>query len=141
MVSGYYHSVLASIQLWPGHTLVDELLHAVALRLTGHDISLRIDVEAVQMEELARLAPWPADVADLLKRCAIQNRDAFIRAVRDVEKTLRGIGRQRNAECRTCALRFTLDESFFEEFALERERLNAVVRAIRHIHDAIIGDF
>jgi len=27
--------------------LVDKLLHAVALRLTGHDISLRVDVETV----------------------------------------------------------------------------------------------
>jgi hypothetical protein len=62
MVSGYYHSVLASIQLWRRHTLVDELLHEGVLRLTGHDISLRIDAEAVQMEELAGLAPWHADV-------------------------------------------------------------------------------
>jgi len=54
------------------------------LRLTGHDISLRIDIEAVQMKELAGFATWPADVANLFKRCAIQNRDAFARAVRDV---------------------------------------------------------
>jgi hypothetical protein len=39
-----------------------ELLHEGVLRLTGHDIFLRIDAEAVQMEELAGLAPWPADV-------------------------------------------------------------------------------
>src|SRR6266704_6376296 len=58
--------------------LVDELLHAVALRLAGHDISLRIDVEAVQMEELARLAPGSAYVADFVERCAIQKRDAFV---------------------------------------------------------------
>src|SRR5262249_19529693 len=31
--------------------------------------------------------------------------------------------------------------SFFEEFALERKGLNAVVRAIRHVHDAIVGNF
>src|SRR5437879_8052220 len=48
--------------------LVDELLHAVALRLAGYDISLRINVEAVQMEELTRLAPGSADVADLFER-------------------------------------------------------------------------
>src|SRR2546425_3730358 len=80
--------------------LVDELLHAIALRLTGHDISLRIDVEAVEMEELARLAPGSSDVADLFERYAIENRDAFVRAVRDVDETLPGIGRQRNPECR-----------------------------------------
>src|SRR6266478_5185316 len=102
----------------PGQPLVDELLHAVALRLAGHDISLRIDVEAVYMEELARLAPGSADVADLLERLAIQNRDAFVRSVRDVHETLLRIGRQRHAECRACPLRFTLDEPFFEEFAV-----------------------
>src|SRR5262245_35996247 len=58
--------------------LVDELLHAVALRLTGHDIPLRVDVETVQMKELAGLAPGSADVADLFERCAIENRDAFV---------------------------------------------------------------
>src|SRR6266850_2901094 len=127
--------------LLPGQPLVDELLHAVALRLAGHDISLRIDVEAVQMEELARLAPGSADVADLFERRAIQNRDAFVRAVRDVDETLLRIGRQRNAECRACPLRFTLDESFLQKFSLQRERLDAVVRAIRHVHDAVVGDF
>src|SRR5439155_20579473 len=95
--------------------LVDELLHAVALRLAGHDISLGIDVEAVQMEELARLASGSADVADLFERRAIQNRDALVRAVRDVDETLLRIGRQRNAECRACPLRFTLDEPFLQE--------------------------
>src|SRR5258706_16312273 len=59
--------------------LEDKFLHPVALRFTGHDVALRIDVQAVQMEELACLAPWPADVADLFKRCAIQDRDAFVR--------------------------------------------------------------
>src|SRR5438552_17063216 len=58
--------------------LVNEFLHAVALRLARHDISLRIDVEAVQMEELAGLAPGSADVADLFERLAIQNRDTFV---------------------------------------------------------------
>src|SRR5215831_18188239 len=121
--------------------LVDELLHAVALRLTGHDIPLRVDVEAVQMKELASLAPGSADVADLFERGAIQNRDPFVRPVRDVDETLLGISRQRNAECRACPLRFTFDEPFFEEFAVQSKRLNAVVRAIRHIHDAVVGDF
>src|SRR5438046_2044995 len=61
-------------QILPGRRrqpLVDELLHTVALRLAGHDISLRIDVEAVQMEELAGLASRPSDMTNLLERCAI----------------------------------------------------------------------
>src|SRR5207245_8387045 len=94
-----------SSQILPGcgrQPLVDELLHAVALRLAGHDIPLRINVQAVQMEELARLAPGTADVADLFERLAIQNRDAFVRAVRDVDETLLRIGREANAECRAC---------------------------------------
>src|SRR2546426_8862896 len=133
-------TVLSCTMPLPGQPLVDELLHAVALRLAGHDISLRIDVETVYMEELARLAPGSADVADLLERLAIQNRDAFVRAVGDVHETLLRIGRQRHAECRARPLRFTLDEPFFEEFAVQGERLDAVVRAICHIDDAVVGD-
>jgi len=45
MVNGYYHSVLESIQLWRRHILEGELLHEGVPRLTGHDISLRIDAE------------------------------------------------------------------------------------------------
>ena len=93
------------------------------------------------MEELAGLAPWPADVADFFERCPIQNRDTLVRAIRDVEKALRGIPRHRNAECGACALRFTLDETFFKKLAIQRESLDAIVCAIRHIHDAIVGDF
>src|SRR5437899_1394022 len=92
------------------------------------------------MEELARLAPGTADVADLFERLAIQNRDAFVRAVRDVDETLLRIGREGNAECRACPLRFTLDESFLEEFAFQGESLDAVVRAIRRIDNTVVGD-
>src|SRR5213594_2454141 len=120
-----------------GQTFVNELLHPVALRLTSHDIALRIDVEAVQMEELARLAPRPADVTNLFERLAVQNRDALIRAVGDVDEPLFGIGRQRNSEGRACTFRFTLDESLLQEFAIKAERLDAIVRAIRHIDDAV----
>src|SRR5437660_4894586 len=123
-----------------GQAFINELLHPVALRLTGDDISLRIDVEAVQMDKLARLAPGPADLADFFERLAIQNRDALVRAVRNVDETLVRIGRQRNAECGACPLRFTLDESFLQEFALEGKGLDAIVRTIRYIHDAIFGD-
>src|SRR5437762_2536923 len=79
-----------------GQSFVNELLHAVALRLTGDDISLRIDVKAVQMEELARFPPGPTDVADFFERLAIENCNALVRAVRDVDETLFRIGRQRN---------------------------------------------
>ena len=79
-------------------------------------------------------------MADLFERRTIQDRDAFVRAVRDVDETLLRIGRQRNAECRACSLRFTLDEPFLQEFAVQGERLDAVVRAISYIHDAVVGD-
>src|SRR5258708_32136043 len=79
--------------------LVDEFLHAVALRLAGHEIAVRVDPETVPMEEFTGLAPGSADVADLVERRAIQDRDTFVRAVRDVDETLLRIGRQRDAEC------------------------------------------
>ena len=53
--------------------LEDKLLHAIALRLAGHEIAVRIDAEAVEMEELARLASGSGDVADLFKRRPIQD--------------------------------------------------------------------
>src|SRR5262245_53986479 len=129
-----------ALHILPGcrrQPFVNELLHAVALRLAGHDIALRIDVEAVYMEELARLAPGSADVADLFERFAIENRDALVRAVRDVGETLLRIGRQRYAECRAGPLRFTLDEPLLQESAVQRERLDTVVRPIRHIYDTV----
>src|SRR5438445_7998553 len=102
---------------------VDKLLNTVALRLAGHEIAVRIDAEAVEMKELARLASGSADVADLFKRRAIQDCDTFVRAVRDVGETLLRIGRQGNAECSAGSSRFTLDEPFLQEGAVELERL------------------
>src|SRR5262245_66336754 len=92
------------------------------------------------MEELAGLAPGSADMADFFERLAIQDRDALVRAVGDVDETLLGIGRQRNSECRASPLRFALDESFLQEFALARERLDAVVRAIGVVYDNVTSD-
>src|ERR671930_1709338 len=68
--------------------LVDEFLHAVALRLARHEIAARIDAEAVDVEELTRLAARPADMAELLQRRPIEDRDPFVRAVCDVEEAL-----------------------------------------------------
>src|SRR4051794_8494131 len=66
--------------------LVDELLHPIALGLAGDEIAARIDPEAVQVVELARLAPGSADLADLLERSAVENGDALVGAVGDVEE-------------------------------------------------------
>src|SRR5262245_11867165 len=101
--------------------LVDEPLHPVALRLAGHQIAARIDAEAVDVEELTRLATRPADVAELLQRRAIADRDPFVRTVCDVEEALRGIGRQRDTERRAGAARLALDEPFLQERAVEPE--------------------
>ena len=42
----------------------------------------------MDVEELARLASRSTDLADLFERGTIEDRDAFVRAVRDVEETL-----------------------------------------------------
>jgi hypothetical protein len=65
-------------------TLVDELLDAIALGFTRHEIAARIHSEAVRMIELAGLAPGAADLADLFERRAIENGDALVGAVGDV---------------------------------------------------------
>ena len=51
------------------------------------------------MKEFTRLAPGSADVADLLERGTIEDCDALVGAVRDVDETLLRVGRQRDAEC------------------------------------------
>src|SRR6516225_1178919 len=120
--------------------LEHELLHPVALGFAGHEIAVGIDPEAVQVEELAGLAAGAADMADLFEGGAIQDGDAFVRAVGDVKETLFRIGRQRNAECRASSLRFPLHEPFLHEGAVQLERLDAVVGAVRDVNDAVIGD-
>ncbi len=82
---------------------------------------MRIDAETVQMEELTRLAPGGAEVADLFERRAIEDCDPFVRAVRDVDETLLRIGRQRNAERGAGSLRLALDEPFLQEGAVQLE--------------------
>ena len=57
------------------------------MRLAGHDVPFRIDAEAVQVKELARLAAGASDMTDLLERLAIQDRDALVGAE---ETRLRG---------------------------------------------------
>src|SRR5262249_22929606 len=101
--------------------LVDEPLHPVALRLARHQIAARIDAEAVDVVELARLAAGPADMAELPQRRAIEDRDPFVRAVCDIEEALLGIGRQRDAERRPGAARLALHEPFLQERAVEPE--------------------
>src|SRR5262249_43639272 len=114
---GYPGSVGMSL-LRRRQTFEDEFLHAIALRLARHDVALWVDVQAVEVEELARLAPRPSDMANLLERRAVENCDALVRTVGDVEEALFRIGRQADAECRAGALRFPLDESLFDEFAI-----------------------
>src|SRR5258708_31013629 len=99
-----------------------------------------MDIEAGEVKYLPDLAPDAADVTNLFERGAIQNRNAFVRAIRDVEETLRRIGRQPNTEGGAGPLRFPFDEALLQEFALQRERLHAVVGAIGHIDDAVIGN-
>src|SRR5262245_11835194 len=89
--------------------LVDEFLHPVALRLAGHQIAARIDAEAVDVEEFTGSAAGPADMAELLQRRAIEDRDPFVRAVCDIEEALLWIGRERHAEGRAGATRLALD--------------------------------
>src|SRR5262245_517616 len=92
------------------------------------------------MKELACLPAGTADVTDLLERPAIQDRDALVRTIRNVQKPLLRIRREPDAERGASSLRFALHESFLQECAVDRERLNPVVGAIRDIDDAVVGD-
>jgi len=79
------------------------------------------------VKELARLAAGSANVADLLKRRAIQDRDTFFDPSGNVDETLLRIGRQRNAERSPRFPSLRVDESFFQKSAVQPERLDAVV--------------
>ena len=72
------------------------------------------------MKELARLPARPADVADLLERLAIQDRDALVRPVRDIQEPLLRVGRESDAERRAGSLLLALHESFLQERAVNR---------------------
>ena len=73
--------------------LEDEFLHAIALRLAGDQVALRVNAETVDVVELAGLATRTADLADLFEGGAVENRNPVVRAVRYVSETLFGIGR------------------------------------------------
>src|SRR5262249_40112836 len=94
---------LASREL-SGHSSIHKPLYAVALRLPCNQIPLRIDPQAVQVEELARLAAGSAEVADLLERRPIQDRDALVGSIGDVQESLLRIRRERDAKGRPGAL-------------------------------------
>jgi hypothetical protein len=72
--------------------LINELLHAIALRLASDDVALRIGREAVNVKELAGLAARAPDRPDQFERAAVQDRDAFVRAVGDVQEPLLRVG-------------------------------------------------
>src|SRR6185436_4874856 len=133
-----YHALL--LARGRGQPLVDELLHAISLRLAGHDVAFRIDAQAVQVKELTRLPAGPADLAELLERPPIENRDALVGPVRDVQEPLLRIGGEADAERAAGALRLAFHEPFFQEHAVDGERLNPVVGAVRDVDDAVVRD-
>src|SRR5262245_57637717 len=64
MMIGYYHSVLASIQLWRRHVLVDELLHAAAcdspVTFTAKPPeSERVPTPFIKMSNVSHRRPYP----------------------------------------------------------------------------------
>ena len=79
--------------LFRQQSFVEELLDAHTPATRQSRCSLRIDAEAVQVKELSGLPAGPADGADLLERLPIQDRDALVGTVRDVQEALLRIGR------------------------------------------------
>src|SRR5215472_1960693 len=96
----------------------------------------------MDMKELSKTAPaMPAEKADDLKRLATHDLNFLIHSVGYVEKLLLLVWRERNVECGPFlaeSLPFYI--SFLHICTVGLKHLNAVIPAIPHIHQTIVGD-
>src|SRR5262245_54308444 len=119
-----------------------ELLDALAfVSLRRVDVALRVDGDAVHAEELPGL---PAAVAEARQdpHClAIDDVDALVQAVGEVDVGLARIVRERDVPDRARAARLGRDAQLVDEHAVLAEHLNAIVDAIAHVDEAVARRF
>src|SRR5437870_10377377 len=118
---------------------VRELLHAFAfVRFGDEEVALRIDREVVRAVELAGPVPRPAEFTDHPQRLPLEDVDALIRAVGNDEKRLPRIGREADVPDRPAAEGLTGDHDLADERAILPKNLNAIVRAIADVDEAVL---
>src|ERR1043166_2395985 len=127
------------IGLDAAHAFVYELLNALALvGLRRIDVALRVRRDAVHREELARLAAAVTELRKNLQRLPVHHVRALFLAVRQEDVLLLRILRERDVPHRAVSPGLWLDDLLLHELAILPEDLNAIVRAIAHIHQSII---
>src|SRR2546430_6440732 len=90
--------------------------------------------------ELAGLTPAVAEAGQDFQRIAEQDVDFFIRAVSQENVGLLGILGKGDVPDRSVTESFCGDEGLFHESAVLFEHLDAVVRAVANVQQAVIRD-
>ena len=115
--------------------------HAV-VHFADEEVPLRIDGEAVRVEELARVvAGVAADVLDKLHRFAVVDANRLVRAVHHVEEALLLVRREDEVVHRAFLLqRVPGDEHLLHERPIRFENLQPVVRAVGDVDEIVVRD-
>ena len=120
---------------------VDELLQAPSfVGLGREDVPLRVGRDAVDGEELPRLAAAVAEAGEDLQRLAIEHVDLLVLPVGEVEILLLRILRERDVPHRAVAERLRRDERLLHERAVGLEHLDAIVRPVADVDEAVVRE-
>src|SRR5262245_24322668 len=118
-----------------------ELLRPAAPADLGRvQIPLRVDGDVVQPFELSRLAPVPAPLRQRLAVLARDGVDLAVGTVGDEDEALLRIDRQDEVPNRAVLQRRRLDPELLHEGPVLAEHLDAVVDAVAHVDQPVIGD-
>src|SRR4029079_5387882 len=120
----------------------DELLHAFAFEIFPRvDVAFRVDGDAADAVERARIASAVAEAADDFEGVAARDEDLLIVSVGNIEVALLRIARKGDVPDRAGPLRLRRHRPLFQEFAGLVERFDAVVAAIADVDLAVLRDF
>src|SRR5580765_4933289 len=123
------------------HSLVDELLQPLPLvRLGGVEVAFRIRGDAVNAEELSRLAAAVAEVGDLFQRLAQDDAHLLVAAVGHEEVALLRVARERDVPDRALGKAAPRVPLLFHELAVLGEHLQPVGLAIADVDEAVVGN-
>src|SRR6185437_12665054 len=118
-----------------------EFLNALGVvDLAGIDVARFVDCHGVYPVELAGIAAAAAEVADHAAVLALENADFVVLAVGIQQIGLFRVGPDGEIPDRAIAERVLLVEPFLDEGAVLLEHLDAVLRTVADVDQAVIGD-
>jgi len=137
--------VAAGVPLPDGHGSVNSVCpfgYSLPEGFAQVDVSFRIGGNTVDMKKLPRSpAAMPAKEANDLKCVAIEDLHLLVAAVRHVQELLLFIGGESDPKGGAfLGYGFPFDIAFLHECAVGPEHLDAIVSAIPHVHEAIVGN-